>query len=203
MKKTLLPTALLFLLLPAIAQAQDEEIQTLGGKANITGAYGAVSNKFSSINGDFANLVGGYGGILLNKTYLLGLGGYVTVNPVYENIAPLTRKKNELVYFGIMNEYTLRPSRLIHLSFSALAGAALWIAQEQTRETINNDYWNWGMTERAKGYVVVDPGVEVNINILKNLKIAGGVSYRGILGNDTHNASEFAAQVTVKAGKLY
>lgn len=203
MKKILLPVSLLFLLLPVLAQAQNEEIQTLGGKAEITGAYGAASNKFSSIDGEFANFIGGYGGVLLNKSYLLGLGGYVSVNPVYEEINPLTRMSNRLVYFGIMNEYIIKPTKLVHVSVSALAGSALWISQEHTRTDENTNNWAWGVTSKPKGYVVVDPNLEVNINILKNLKLAGGVSYRAIIGNNTHNASGFAAQITIKAGKFY
>src|SRR5687768_13792636 len=60
-----------------------------------SGGYIALSNKFTSINSDFANLVEIYGGWYINHRFLIGIGGAATTNhipvPLAHSVNPLAR----------------------------------------------------------------------------------------------------------------
>ncbi|HEY5690690.1 MAG TPA: hypothetical protein VIS49_04455 [Cyclobacteriaceae bacterium] len=61
-----------------------EEIHTVFKKNPVrsSGGYGAISNKFTSIGGQYANLVEMYGGWYVNHKFLLGLSGSATTNNI-------------------------------------------------------------------------------------------------------------------------
>ena len=79
-------TVLFVLLFAASAKGQDIEdggdeyqINTLFSPGRIsTGGYGAITNKFTFIDGHFANLAGVYGGVYLNHSLFVGASAAVS-----------------------------------------------------------------------------------------------------------------------------
>src|SRR5687767_1730150 len=83
----------LFILFIINISAQAQEVQTLFKGSRSSGGYGAISNKFTSINGEYANLAEVYGGWFIGKKFLLGLGAAASTNdlkvPLQHSIDPM------------------------------------------------------------------------------------------------------------------
>ena len=60
--------------------------QTLTGPYIESGGFGAPVVKMTSMMDEFAVLLGGRGGWILNRTFVLGGGGYGLVNDVYTDV---------------------------------------------------------------------------------------------------------------------
>src|SRR6187431_2071722 len=60
---------------------ESQEIQTLfRGSHAESGGYGAISNKFTTIRGQFANIVEVYGGWYVDHSLLIGLSASAVTN---------------------------------------------------------------------------------------------------------------------------
>ena len=60
-------------------QEEDEnknEVKTLLGKYNEIKGFGALDIKVTDVLSDQAMVIGAYGGVIVNKQVMLGLGGY-------------------------------------------------------------------------------------------------------------------------------
>ena len=68
-----------FILLTGMTFSQEETL--LSGKLQ-SGGFGAPTVKFTLIDGLGAVLVGGYGGWLINHSFLIGVGGYGLANAI-------------------------------------------------------------------------------------------------------------------------
>src|SRR5690606_19509939 len=73
MKKTAILIFTLFTTVLTYAQ----EIQTVFNSQRVT-VYAALTNKFTAIRGDFANMLGAYGGVYITRIVMLGLRGFAT-----------------------------------------------------------------------------------------------------------------------------
>ena len=75
---------LLFILSGTVAMAQDQTIQTLLDSNGLksSGGYGALTNKFTRIGGEFANLTGLYGGWYINHKVMIGVAGFAATNHI-------------------------------------------------------------------------------------------------------------------------
>lgn len=199
--------------LTPIVSLQAQSIQTIfNGEHGHHGGYGAVSNKFTTIGGDFANMVEIYGGWFIHKKLLLGFGGGATTNdlPVaYEHrVNPNVETSYEYGQFGLMTEYVVASDRAVHVSFSLLSGAGFttqydrhtwddWDADDFLDHDIERHDTQW--------FFVAEPGVQVELNIFKWMRFCPGVSYRftqradgkGIDDDDLRGAS---VALTLKFG---
>lgn len=196
-----------------VANGQDYEIKTLikGGGPRGSGGYGAVSNKFTKINGDYANLVEIYGGWYINHKFLLGVGAAAATNnipvPAQFSSIPGYNMSYEYGQVGLMTEYTLWSDRAIHLSFHMLNGAGFTV--QYMRNDWDDDYWedfddhpndsNW--------FFVTEPGIKVEMNLLKWLRFSPGVSYRAAFNSKAEGLSDddisgVSFNATLKFGKF-
>src|SRR4051812_32972800 len=137
--KTILKCFLLMFLLSAsvMSYSQDSakvyrekyEIKTLLDSHGLrsSGGYGAITNKFTRIRGEYANLSGVYGGWYINHKFLLGVAGAALTNDIEvpEQYSTLPGEKMSYEYgqFGLMTEYTIASNKAVHLSFQLLTGA--------------------------------------------------------------------------------
>jgi len=62
--------------------ASGQSIETVFGKGGpkVRGAYGVAAQKFSSIDGQSANFLDGYGGVLFEKDSVIGAGAFALLN---------------------------------------------------------------------------------------------------------------------------
>ncbi len=152
------------------------EIQTLFGNNVEHGGYGAIMVNYSLIDGKDAWLAGMRGGWLIDHRFMIGLGGYGFANNLYfDNV--LSDRENFLTggYGGLVVEPILLPRFPVHLSFPVLIGAG-GIAHVDGYYWNHNDYqWN---TIDASAFFVIEPGVELELNMVRHFRVAFAVTYR-------------------------
>ncbi|MEQ8364755.1 MAG: hypothetical protein RH948_17910 [Cyclobacteriaceae bacterium] len=200
----------------SFGQTQDEngggEIQTLFNRNPIrsSGGYGAITNKFTSINGEYANIVEMYGGWYVNQRFLLGLSGSATTNnipvPSEYSARPGEDLSYEYVQFGLATEYVLGSNRTFHLVFHLMTGAGLTVQYDRYAYRESN-YRNHNLPMDENWFFVAEPGVQLEMNVFKWMRFSPGYSYRSVYGSDAAGLSDNALSgssynLTLKFGKF-
>lgn len=178
MKLTQLSIFALFVLATLTTSAQsDKEMQTLFKQGEITyGGYGGPRVALSSFNGKNTWLVGGRGGVIFNSSFAVGGAGYGIANsPQFTNIDDNEVAYLEGGYGGLLLEYILLPNKLVHLSFPVVIGAG-GLLYSDTRAMDGVDFDKSIIASTA--FFVLEPGVELEINITSFMRFGAGVSYR-------------------------
>jgi len=181
MKKIAL-TLLGILATSSVAAAQDETLVSGGLES---GGFGAPVVKFSDVGGDFAVFVGGRGGWIINHTFVLGAGGYGLASNIGES--PFVREV-EFGYGGLELEYINRSDKIFHFSIYTLIGGG-------------------GVTslfDVADGVFVLEPVVNLMVNVTKWFRVGAGGGYRFVSGADQDlsngDLSAFVGVLTFKFG---
>lgn len=211
--RTTLVASMLLLVTLTTAQAQ-EEIKTIfsGGKIR-SGGYGAIGNQFTSIGGEFANLTQFYGGWYINRKFLIGAGGSASTNyipvPLEHSASPGDRMSYLYGQVGLVNEFVLGSNKAVHLVFHLFNGAGYTLQYNRTLEYDQSQYqdYNHDYPKDMNWFFVAEPGVQVEINLLKWMRLSPGVSYRyaqgsngrGLSDNDISGAN---LNMTLKFGKF-
>lgn len=202
------------------ASAQDEnrpsdyhQIQTIFKSPHSFGGYGAFTNRFTTINGSYANLTGVYGGVFVNHKVLIGFGALASTNyiPVPEefSIAPGTRMSYEFGQVGMFNEYALWSNRAIHFNFNLFTGAGFTVQYERPArwyDDYNYDPRPYGDNDE-NWFFVIEPGVQLEVNLFKWMRVSPGITWRKAYGSYSAGLSDSALSsttysMTVKFGKF-
>jgi hypothetical protein len=205
------------LTIPAIGQDYEYnsyQIRTIfkpGHKAS--GGFGALENKFTKINGEYANLAGIYGGWYINHRFLLGVAGAALTNnirvPEEYSVAPGVPMSYQYGQFGLMTEYTLWSHRAVHFSIGVMNGAGFTV--QYLRHDFNDDFdWNYDNDDYPKDtnfFFVSEPSVRLEMNIFKWMRFTPGVSYRYAYSSDAEGLSDddingISYNLTLKFGKF-
>jgi hypothetical protein len=190
-------------------QSKSHQIRTVFRRGSSSGGYGSLSNKFTTINGQYANLAEVYGGWYVNHWFMLGLGAAAVTNnlpvPTQYSADPTKNLSYEYGQFGLMTEYVIGSGRTVHLAFSLFAGAGFTVQYERFGY---NDYSHNGQQIRDENwFFVAEPGVQVEINILRWMRFSPGVSYRATAGSNAaglkdSDLSNISYNATLKFGRF-
>ncbi len=207
---------LTFLIISAFApirtQAQDNgEIQTIfkSNPVRSSGGYGALTNKFTTINGEYANLVEIYGGWYINHRFMIGLSGGATTNdlPVPSQFSAIPGENLSYEYgqFGLATEYVLGSNRTFHLVFQLMTGAGFTLQYD--RNNYRESYSRSGVALDENWFFVAEPGVQLEVNIFKWMRFSPGYSYRTVYGSNApglrdKDISGSSLNLTLKFGKF-
>lgn len=177
MKHFLLFVIMLFAF-PVLAQEQ-----TLIGSDEVEhGGYGAVVVKFTSVNDDLGVLVGGRGGWIINHTFSIGGAGYGLVNNVRANsVGPFGQEFVDFGYGGLDLEFIANSDDLVHFSVHTLIGGGA----AGFRYGFGDDNWDWDSSDgnhRFDAFFVIEPGVNIDLNIIKWFRVSLGAGYRHVSG---------------------
>lgn len=194
-------------------QYQRDEIRTLfGNRGYASGGYGAISNKFSTINGEPANIVELYGGWYVNHWFFIGAGGAASTNNIPVPHAHRTVQNLRMSYeygqAGLMTEYIIASNRAIHLGFQLFAGGGFTLQYDRQRIEDNNDFDQYQDYDHdVNWFPVVEPGVKVEMNVFRWLRLCPGVSYRLVHGSDGRGLNDddingMNVNITMKIGKF-
>lgn len=181
MKKLFVILGIMLLSVSVFAQ---EEETLLEGKID-HGGFGGPMVKFSTIKNDFALLVGGYGGWLINHTFLIGGGGYglstrINASPSAQNkYGEGEQLKLMFGYGGGVLEYVNRSNRLIHYSVSTLIGAGGVTYTERNQYNYDDGNEHKGPTDAV---FVLEPAANIELNVASFFRINAGASYRMVSG---------------------
>lgn len=194
-------------MLCALAQETDDnkDIATIFSKNRTNGGYGAVSLSYTQIDGKDAFLMGARGSWIIDHSFAIGLGGCGFVNDMDYHGMRDNSIENNLAggYGGLYLEPIIAPRFPVHLSFPVLFGIG---GITNIENDIDMDYWtaDEGQTDV---YLVLEPSVELEFNLTRNLRMAGTLGYRFTSDIELKNTSPdilegFNAGVILKFGKF-
>lgn len=140
--------------------------------------------QYGSLAGEFTPMAGVSGTLHINKKWGIGLAGYSTVN----NFTPTALNAKSLLnlnvmYGGLKLEYTPNPNAAVHVSFPLLIGGGM--ARVDSANNYKNGFGGKDRNNRREsngrdntGFWVIQPGINIEANVIRFLKIYVGASYR-------------------------
>jgi hypothetical protein len=212
MKRQIKAIAVIALIVTSsVAAAQTGNVHTVFKRGVLhSGGYGAITNKFTTIRGKFANLSGLYGGWYINHKLLIGAGMAAVTNnlrvPQQYSVDPVRSMSFEYGQFGLMTEYVIGSDKPIHLALQLFSGAGFTLQYE--RYGLHSGYSSYqDDTHDENWFFVAEPGVQLEINLLKWMRFSPGVSYRASFGSDgigmeDKDIRNFSYSATLKFGKF-
>lgn len=218
MKRITLSIILLFAAVAVFAQdgqsTEPEQMKTLFGNSGIrsNGAYGGISTGYTQIDGLDAITMGAKGAWLINHQIGIGIAGYGFISERKADVALNDDYRFAGGYGGLMFEFIAAPNSPIHLSFPLTIGAG-GVSYVKNTDLFNDIHYD-SFTEDTEVFFVVEPGVDLEMNLLKFMRLGIGVSYRytsevnltyqdnsqAIAGNDLLKG--FSGGITLKFGKF-
>ena len=190
----------------------DNQIQSLfKGRKSASGGYGAITNKFTSIGGEYANLVGVYGGWYINHSFLIGAGAAALTNdirvPLVHSVDPLKEMSYMYGQVGMVTEYVIASNQTVHVAFNLFSGAGFTLQYERYGWHDDDHEFDWDENCDEDWFFVVEPGVQVEINVFKWMRFSPGVSYRAAFDSHARGLSDSALSdisynATLKFGKF-
>lgn len=198
--KTLIRLTLISFILCIQIFAQE---QTLVGNGKISnGGFGGPVIKYTQIKNEPAVLVGGRGGWIINHTFVIGGGGYGLANQIEaEYINNYIQPYINFGYGGFEMEYIIQSDQLLHFSVYTLIGAGGVNYRDNS-----NDFWeDWDY--KSDEFFVLEPALNVEVNITSFFRVNAGASYRYISGVNYDNLknedfSGFSGVLTLKFGSF-
>lgn len=153
------------------AQEQGSTKTLLGSEVKVTEIF-APEIKINSIQGDIGTLVGFYCGPMINRTFLVGACGGVNLGHPRVNYG----------YFGGIGQYVYQPEEMVHFSSQLVIAYGTTKDYENPKSGPMDNFWNIS----GASFFLIEPGVNLEVNISNNLVLVTGVSYRYISGlNET------------------
>ena len=182
MKKLLLTLTIMTASVAAFSQQDEEfvdntdpnEIKTLFGAENSVGGYGAITMQYTEIDNRDAFIFGARGGVVMGHMVALGLGGSGFFNDVHYDSNAGTDLSLAGGYGGFFFEPILFPKYPVHVSFPVLIGAGGVAVVSMDGDNWDNEFHS----EASDAYMVVEPGVEIELNVTHFFRFAIGARYR-------------------------
>lgn len=191
-------------------QGNQDEIKTIFRKSDHqvrVGYFIGPEAAYTQFKGRDVFIGGLSGGIILNHFFSVGLAGYGILNSQnlwYDNIQDINGAYLYGGYGGVKFEFRVLPSYPVHVNFPILIGGGglvynTWTYRHNSSYDSNTLDWD--------SFFVVEPGVMVELNLLKFMRIDAGVSYRYTPDLDLMNTSadlinNFNVNLALKFGKF-
>jgi hypothetical protein len=173
--------ALMFSSATAVAQEQDST-QTLIKSALKVSELWTPEVKINSIQGDIGTLIGFYGGALFNRTFLVGISGGANLSHPTVNYG----------YFGAIGQYIYKPANLWHFSGQLLLAYGSAKDYEDPKSGLLDNFLNVS----GAPFFLMEPGINLELNISRNIILVAGVSYRWVTGMDEDSENVAITHVT-------
>lgn len=159
-------------------ERDSDQIKTIFGSHSFSnGGYGGFGAGYSMIDNKDALVVNGRAAWLTGHSLGIGFAGSGFVNDVHYNSALNNDVNLTGGYGGILIEPILFPMAPVHIAFPMIAGIG---GIAYTVVNYSDDPWDYGTSyvEDSDGFLVFEPGVEMEMNVLKFFRLSFGVSYR-------------------------
>jgi len=164
-----------------------------------SGFFGGPAWKGTLMNGRAALLTGGRGGWIINRTFVIGGGGYNSMWDVKTDRTSINGKPLYLgmEYGGLELEYINRSGRMIHYTVYSLFGSGRIRLREHDP---NRD-------SETDGFLVLDSAVNAEINVSRWFRLGLGCGWRLIYGIEAGGLGNGdiggpSAALTLKFGKF-
>lgn len=171
-------------------------------KINYIGLYVAPEYQYGQLKNGFTSFAGFSGMLLFNKNFAAGVTIQNSFDRSYSpsGISPLNLSGQ---FAGLRLEYTIHPDKAVHLSFpllfgmgSARADSASRARPSQSDTTLQGHKFNRNENRGNRSdYFLIQPGVQIEVNLFKYVKIYVGASYRVTINSETPATSTIPANV--------
>jgi len=162
------------------ANVQEEnksEFKTLFGDRQIShGGYGAISVNYSQIDGKDGILLGGRGAWVIGHGIALGFSGTGFLNDFHYSDALRSNVNLAGGYGGLLVEPILFPKFPVHISVPLVAGVG-GVAYSSSFNPYDLEDPHY-FVEDATSFLVFEPGVELEFNIVRFFRLSIGAYYR-------------------------
>lgn len=187
------------------------------GRQIAHGGWGGPTTHFTRVMGREALLVGARGGWLIDHVITIGLAGHGLVTDVPNGTYDAYRlamgdslrrgSQFRMGYGGLLIEPIIAPMSPVHVSFPILIGAGGCGYQTYPRIPVHSERDGSPYSDDFQAFFVVEPGVEVEINLIKLVRLGLGASYRYTTDLHLPETSKEAlrglnAGLTVKVGRF-
>jgi len=186
-----------------VYEKKQNEIKTLFGNQKIVhSGYGAITLGYSEIENLNGVTIGARGAYIIGHWFAIGFGGTGFINDVSYNIS-IDQNFLSGGYGGLLLEPIVLPWFPVHISIPVLFGAGR-IAYVTS---YGSDEINEVLIEDASSFVILEPGAELELNILRYFRISLGVSYRLTTEINLYDTSTFplngwSGNIALKFGKF-
>lgn len=188
-------------------EKKQDEIKTLFGKSESVGGFGAFCFGYTSLDNNNTLIAGGRGGVILGHNLALGLAGRGFVTDL-ESGLQINENSNYFMsggYGGLLIEPILLPKNPVHVSFPIIIGAGGVATYHREYDPVY-EYWRDSYYQ-GRAYMVVEPGVELEFNLAKFMRMSFGFTYRYTSDIDLHDIDKSALStwntyVVFKFGKF-
>lgn len=189
-----------------VFEKRQSEVKTLFGDHDVAnGGYGAFTIGYSEIENQDAVMIGGRGAWIIGHWFALGFGGTGFINDIHYNSSIGRNVNLSGGYGGLLLEPIILPWFPVHISLPVLLGAG-GIAYVSGIE-FNDDYENPAWVEDATSFIILEPGAELEFNIVRFFRLSFGMSYRftsviNLYDTGTYPLNGWTGNVTLKFGKF-
>ncbi len=166
-----------------VAQDEKQHMSTLFGDRDghiDHGGWAGLNFGYTQIKDNDTYIMGARGGWLINHRFTIGLAGNGFLSDRYYLMLPPPEEKVNLAggYGGLFLEATILPFSPVHVTIPVIIGAG-GVAYTTThwRDDNWNDY-NRDYTLDSDAFFVLEPGIELELNLIRFLRFAVGGSYR-------------------------
>jgi len=210
MKKLLISiSAILLLTVASIAQndsIRPDEIKTLfGSHPHSNGFYVGLGGGYSQIDGQNAFTTTFRSAWIIDHSFAIGLAATGFSNDLYVGHSSETEFFSiQGGYAGLLLQPVIFPKFPVHVSFPVLLGAG----GAASVSTYYNEPWDayWEMQDETF-YFIVEPAAEVELNLIRWIRLSAGVSYRltspvNLQGYSNDVLRGLSGNVTLSFGKF-
>lgn len=158
----------------------DDQIHTLfSNDSRSYGGYGGITARYSELGSAPGAVVGFRGCMIAGHSIAVGFGG----NGIFSNFSYDTKLGKDALlaggYGGLYIEPIILPKMPVHIAIPVMIGVG------GISYSLNNNDQNWrhnNYTESniidSKAFFIVEPGVELEFNVVKYFRLAIGAYYR-------------------------
>ena len=179
------------------------------------GGWGAPTAAYTRIMDQDAMLVGVRGGWFIDHRLTLGIAGYGLVtdvpNPAYDAFlvesgrSPRFASQFRTGYGGLLIEPIIAYKSPVHISLPIMIGAGG--CGYETYTALPPDFDPLTYKDDVQAYFVVEPGVDLELNLVRMVRLGIGASYRyttdiDLPGTPKDALRGFNASVSIKVGSF-
>jgi hypothetical protein len=194
MKHTFFTFALLLSSL-FVVQAQETLFGKGGGSVDI-GFYLAPGYQLTQATGQTVHSFQGSAGVIFNKRFSLGAAFFTTLNEFTPEMETNDDLYLDLRYGGLRAEYILNPDKLVHFSFPLTIGGGEASMDYKGDLDIDDDPFG------EDYFFFIEPGVQAEVNLIKNARLFAGASYRITSGLDYTYRNPANQSVNIQSGDI-
>lgn len=190
MKKILLIAAGMIMLgLSSQAQEMQYLFQGKDGKSSVSG-FAGIFNEFSGFDGEFAFSMGGGAALLIDQKFFLGgYGMGVTTRHLRDFTWYDKYLEKNVSYYDLYTRfghggfwlgYIHQPRKAVNFGVNAKLGWGAITLTDKLYKDYDDNWYNY----MSDNVFVINPEIDVNLNLLKWMRASFGFGYRWVTGVD-------------------